>query len=131
MACTRASEQITCHESETVGPYPAFSATVENVKIARDMSDSEGGSTGVFIETESGDDIRFTSSFLDDSQQGTVADRIHQFIFVQQTEPSLAFTLPISLLNVGLGAGFFLVMVVATIVSAFGIIRRSRNRNRS
>src|SRR6188768_3333765 len=79
VACTRSGDQITCRETESIGPYPAFSATVENVKIARDMTDSDGGSDGVFIETQSGDNIRFSSTFLDDQQQSAIADRIHQF----------------------------------------------------
>src|SRR5437762_12605517 len=81
--CTRAAGPITCRESESVGACAAFSASAENVKIARDMSSPEGGSTGVFIETENGDDIRFTSTFLDDRQDAAIADRIHQFIFIQ------------------------------------------------
>ena len=126
ITCTRAGEQITCHETETIGPYQAFSATVENVKIARDMSDSEGGSTGVFIETQSGEEFRFTSAFLDSSQQSTVADRIHQFIFVQQDQTELAFTLPVSLLNLGLGAGFTLAMIVWAAISAARIARQTK-----
>jgi hypothetical protein len=126
VACTRAGEQIPCHETESIGPYQAFSATVENVKIARDMTDSDGGSTGVFIETENGDDIRFTSTFLDDKQQATIADSIHQFIFVQQDQKELAFALPISLLNLALGAGFVLAMIIWAAISAVRILRPAR-----
>ena len=126
VACTRAGEQIACRETESIGPYQAFAATVENVKIARDMTDSDGGSDGVFIETQSGDNIRFTSSFLDSGQQSTVADRIHQFIFVQQDQTELAFTLPVSLLNLALGAGFVLAMIVWAAISAARIARQPR-----
>jgi hypothetical protein len=126
IACTRAGEQITCHETESIGPFQAFSATVENVKIARDMTDPEGGSSGVFIETQSGDNLRFTSSFLDSGQQSTIADRIHQFIFVHQDQPELAFTLPVSLLNLGLGAGFVLAMLIWAAFSAVRIARPPR-----
>ena len=126
VACTRAAGPIVCRETEFIGPYQAFSATVADVKIARDMTDSEGSSSGVFIETQSGDNLRFTSSFLDSGQQSTVADRIHQFIFVQQDQPELAFTLPISLLNLSLGAGFVLALLIWAALSAARIARQPR-----
>ena len=126
MVCRRAGDQITCGETETIGPYPAFSATVENVKIARNMTDSDGVSSGIFIENQSGEEFRFTSSFLDSGQQTTVADRIHQFIFVQADQTELAFTLPVSLFNLGLGAAFVLAMLLWALFSAIRILRRAR-----
>ncbi len=125
VACTRAGEQITCRETENIGPYQAHSATVENVKIARDISDSDGGSSGVFIETQSGDNLQFTSGFLDNGQQAAIADRIHQFIFVQRNEPELAFTLPLSLVNLAFCALFVLALIIWAAISALRIARRS------
>ena len=126
VACTRAAGPITCRETESIGPYQVFSAAVEDVKIARDMSDSDGGSTGVFIETNAGDNIRFSSSFLDDQQQSAIADRIHQFIFVQRDQTELAFTLPFSLLYLAMGVGVTLAILVWAFLSAARIARRTR-----
>ena len=124
--CRRAAGQVSCAETEHIGPYPAWSKSVEHVSIARAMGDSESGPNGVFIETVSGEDIQFTSTFLDMSQINTIADRIHQFLFVQQDQTELSVDLPPSLLNLGLGALFTLALAIGALISAVRIIRAAR-----
>ena len=126
--CRRAGGQVSCAENEHIGPYPAWSASVEHVAIARAMGVSESGPSGVFIETEAGDTIQFTSNALDTNQQNTVADRIHQFLFVRQDQTELNFDLSPSLRNLGLGALFTLAMLLWALFSAFQIIRHARKR---
>ena len=122
--CTRANGHVSCFESETIGPYVAWSKTIENIHIARDMSQSQSNSQGVVAETESGDQVELTSTFLDDNQQADIANRIHQFIFVNQSQNALDFTVPPSLLNLALGGGFTLIMVIWALVGAVRIVRR-------
>src|SRR5258707_13097016 len=85
VSCTRAGGQVSCSEREAIGPYDAWSKTVEDIKIARDMSGSSDAN-GVVAETESGEQIQLTSNFLDENTQADIANRIHQFIFVQQSQ---------------------------------------------
>src|SRR5262249_45126017 len=99
VVCHRVGGQVSCSGRETIGPYEAWSKSVENIKIARDMSGSSNAN-GVVAETESGEQIQLTSTFLDDNTQADIASRIHQFIFVQRDQDTLSFSLGPSLLAV-------------------------------
>src|SRR5215472_3710709 len=87
--CLRVNGEVACSEQEVIGPYVAWSKTVQNIRIARDMSQNESSSQGVVAETESGDQVALTSTFLDNNQQADIANRIHQFIFVDSSQESL------------------------------------------
>ena len=121
--CARVTGHVSCAEIERIGPYVAWSKSVENIAIARDMSQS-GSAEGVVAETEAGQQVQLTSTFLDQNQQAAIADRIHQFIFVQQDQDTLALNVPPSLLNLALGGAFTLVMVIWTLITALRIGRR-------
>ena len=121
--CARAGGQVSCSDSETIGPYTAWSKSVEDISIARDMSGSSNGS-GVVAETASGEQIQLTSSFLDENTQADIANRIHQFIFVQRDQDTLAFSLPPSLLAVAPGAAATVGLIIWALVSVAQIVRR-------
>ncbi len=123
VSCTRAGGQVSCAESEVIGPYTAWSKTVEDIKIARDMSGSSDAN-GVVAETESGDQIQLTSTFLDDNTQADIANRIHQFIFVQRDQDTLDLSLAPSLLAVAPGAAATVGVIIWALVSVFQIVRR-------
>jgi len=123
VSCTRASGQVSCAESETIGPYTAWSRSVEDISIARDMSGSSEAN-GVVAETESGDQIQLTSNFLDENTQADIANRIHQFIFVQRDQDTLAFSLGPSLLAIAPGAAATVGLIIWALVSVFQIVRR-------
>src|SRR5258707_8022320 len=109
--CSRVDGHVTCTDREHIGPYSAWSKTVENIAIARDMSQSNNGQ-GVVAETESGDQIQLTSSFLDDNTQADIDNRIHQFIFVQRDQNTLTFDLAPSLVGLAPGVGITVVLVL-------------------
>ena len=121
--CARVSGQVSCSERETIGPYTAWSKSVADIKIARDMSGSSNAN-GVVAETASGELIQLTSNFLYENTQADIADRIHQFIFVQQDQDTLAFSLPPALLALAPGATATVGLVIWALVSVFQIIRR-------
>jgi hypothetical protein len=121
--CARVGGHVSCSEREHVGPYAVWSKSVENIAIARDMSGSSNAN-GVVAETESGDQIQLTSTFLDENQQADIANRIHQFIFVQRDQDTLSFDLPPSLLNLALGGAFTVALAIWALVSVFQIVRR-------
>ena len=121
--CARVSGQVSCSERETIGPYTAWSKSVENISIARDMSGSSDAN-GVVAETASGQQIQLTSNFLDENTQADIANRIHQFIFVQRDQDTLAFSLSPALLALGPGAAATVILVLWALVSVFQIIRR-------
>jgi hypothetical protein len=121
--CARVGGHVSCSDREHIGPYDVWSKSVEDIAIARDMSGSSDAN-GVVAETESGDHVQLTSTFLDDNQQADIANRIHQFIFVQRDQDRLSFDLPPSLLNLALGGAFTVVMAIWALVSALQIVRR-------
>src|SRR5205807_9989753 len=96
---------------------------VEDIAIARDMSQSSNGN-GVVAETESGQQVQLTSNFLETNQQADIADRIHQFIFVQRAENALSFDLPPSLITLAGGGLFTVGLAVWALVSVLRIGRR-------
>jgi hypothetical protein len=126
--CLRANGHVACSEQEAIGPYVAWSKTVQNIRIARDMSQGDSSSQGVVAETEDGDQVELTSTFLDTNQQADIDNRIHQFIFVNATQESLDISEPPSLLNLALGGGFTLVLVIWALVGAVRIARQLFSR---
>lgn len=123
VSCTRASGPVSCTERETIGPYVAWSKSVEDIAIARDMSGSSEAD-GVVAETQSGDQVQLTSTFLDSSQQQHIANRIHAFIFAEQDQTAFSLTLPLSLLNLAVGGAFTVVGLLASLVAAVRLGRR-------
>ena len=123
VVCRRAGGQVSCSERETIGPYEAWSKSVEDIKIARDMSGSSDAN-GVVAETNSGEQIQLTSTFLDENTQADIANRIHQFIFVQRDQDTLAFSLGPSLLAVAPGAVAAVGLAIWALVSVAQIVRR-------
>jgi len=121
--CARVDGHVSCADQEHIGPYPVWSKAVENIAIARDMSQSSNGQ-GVVAETESGDQVQLTSSFLDDNSQADIANRIHQFIFVQRNQNTLTFDLPPSLLGMAPGAVATVVLGIWALISVVRIIQR-------
>jgi hypothetical protein len=123
--CARVNGHVNCTDTESIGSYVAWSKSVENIAIARDMSQS-GSNQGVVAETEAGSQVPLTSTFLDSSQQAGIANRIHQFIFVQTDQTQLSFNLGLSLINLGLGGTLTLVLLVLAALSALRIVQRGR-----
>jgi hypothetical protein len=123
VVCNRAGGQVSCSEREAIGPYEAWSKSVEDIKIARDMSGSSDAN-GVVAETNSGEQIQLTSTFLDDNTQADISNRIHQFIFVQRDQDTLAFSLGPSLLAVAPGAVAAVGLAIWAVVSVVQIVRR-------
>ena len=121
--CARVGSQVSCSERETIGPYEAWTKRVEDITIARDMSGSSNAN-GVVAETESGQQIQLTSSFLADTTQADIANRIHQFIFVQRDQDTLAFSLAPSLLALAPGGAATVGLLIWALVSALQIVRR-------
>ena len=120
--CARVDGQVSCSDREHIGPYTVWSQSVENIAIARDMSGSSN-TQGVVAETESGEQIQLTSTFLDDNTQADIANRIHQFIFVQRDQTTLTFDLPPSLLTLAPSAAFTVILVIYALVTAVRIGR--------
>ena len=123
VTCTRASGSVSCTERETIGPYVAWSRTVEHIATARPVAGSSDVD-GVVAETESGDQIPLTSTFLDANQQLLIANRIHAFIFVEQNQTAFTLTLPLSLLGLGVGGAFTLLGAASSLVSLVRVVRR-------
>jgi hypothetical protein len=123
VSCARVDGHVNCSEREHIGPYDVWAKRVANIAIARDMSGSSEAN-GVVAETESGEQIQLTSTFLDENQQAAIADRIHQFIFVQRDQDTLAFDLPPSLINIALGGGFTAALAIGALVTAVQLGRR-------
>ena len=84
---------IDCTERETILSYPVWSTTVEDIKIARFLN-ADSGPTGIFAETESGEQFRLTTSGLTADVQQYLANAIHQFIFVNRAETDLTLSRP-------------------------------------
>jgi hypothetical protein len=120
--CARDGSQISCSNTEHIGPYQAWSKTVTDISLVRDMSQSDNGS-GVVAETETGDDIQLTSSFLDDNTQAEIDNRIHQFIYAQTKPSALDFDMPPTLLGLAPGAGVTLLFGIGALISLVRIIR--------
>ena|SRR5664279_436263 len=121
--CARVDSHVSCTDLEHIGPYSVWSKSVENIAIARDMSQS-GFANGVVAETESGDQIQLTSNFLYENTQADIDNRIHQFIFVQQDQSTLTFDIPPSLLSMAPGAVAAVILVISALISAVRIIQR-------
>jgi hypothetical protein len=121
--CARVDGHVSCSDREHIGAYAVWSKTVENIAIARDMSQSSNGQ-GVVAETESGDQVQLTSSFLDDNSQADIDNRIHQFIFVQTDQNTLAFDLAPTLFSLAPGAAFTVILAVSALISAVRIGQR-------
>jgi hypothetical protein len=123
--CARSGGHVSCSDRETIGPYVAWSKTVEDIAIARDMSQSDSsGNQGVVAQTESGDEVELTSTFLDDKQQADISNRLQDFIFINSSQSSLDFSVPPSLLNLALGAGFSVVLVIWALYGVVRIVQR-------
>ncbi len=127
VACQRAAGPVTCRAVETVAGREVWSAEVEDVRLARAMPRSGGGPTGVIVETETGARAPLTSSVIGSDQQEAIANRIHQWLFVQRDEPTLAFRQPPSLANAALGGGIALLVALWGLSSLLGL-RRARQR---
>jgi len=121
--CARVDGHVSCTDREHIGPYAVWTKSVENIAIARDMSQSNNGQ-GVVAETESGDQVQLTSSFLDDNTQADIDNRIHQFIFVQRDQNTLAFDLAPTLLGLAPGVAATLVLALWALISAVRIGQR-------
>lgn len=108
---------ITCRASETILSVPVWSATVDDIKIAR-FRNADSGPTGIFAETDSGEEFRLTSSGLTPDQQEYLANAIHQFIFTQRDQSDLALARPPTLIYPALGGLLALGLTLWLFVSA-------------
>ncbi len=123
VACQREAGPIRCSAVERIGSYVAWAAVVDDVRIARAMSGTNGGPQGVVVETEAGALVPLTSSVLGTDQHDAIAARIHQWIFVERDAERLAFTQPPSLANLALGGGIARLVALWGLSALVGILR--------
>ena len=128
--CQRAAEAVTCTAVERVGGWEAWSATVEDIRIARGMlNNNNGGRKGVIAETQAGALVPLTSNVLGEDQIRTIASRIHAWIFTEPDSDRLSFVQPPSLANAALGAGIALLAALWGAASAVGVAARLMRRS--
>ncbi|MCC7360791.1 MAG: hypothetical protein IT317_15015 [Anaerolineales bacterium] len=117
--------EVTCHRGrtldcaarETILRYPVWSTPVEEIKIARFLN-ADSGPTGIFAETESGEESRLTTSGLTADVQAYLTNAIHQFIFVNRDETDLHLSRPPTLLYPLTGGLIVLGLLLYLVVSA-------------
>lgn len=113
LTCERA-RTLTCRANETILSVPVWSAEVADIKIAR-YRNADSGPVGIFAETNSGAEVRLTSSGLTPDQQAYLAGELHQFIFTHRDQAALRLARPPTLIYpavgglLALGLGLWLV----------------------
>jgi hypothetical protein len=131
VACTRALDRVDCRVVERVGGVPVWSAAVEDIRIARGMTNNNSGPVGVIAETEAGALVPLTSSTLGEDQIRAIATRIHEWIFSAAPTERLEFTQPPSLPNAFIGAGIALVAALWALATLLGLVRARRRPARA
>jgi hypothetical protein len=121
--CQRVGERVRCSTVERIGSYAAWSGTVDDIRIVRGMTPNDNGPSGVVAETQAGDLVPLSSTTLGEDQIRAIADRLHQWLFVEQDSQRLTFVQPPSLASAGLGAGIALLAGLWGLGSLLGVVR--------
>lgn len=123
VACRRDDGPITCRAVERIGSVEVWSAEVDDVAHARSMSGSGGEPSAVVVETEAGARVPLTSTFLGGDQNDAIANRIHQWSFVERDADTLAFTQGPSVANAALSGGIALLMALWALTLVLALVR--------
>jgi len=126
VACRRDAGTARCRAVERVGGFELWSAEVTAVTRARSMSGTGGGPAGVVLETETGALVPLTSSVLGSDQQDAIAQRIHQWLFVERDAQTLAFVQAPSVGNAALGGAIALLVALWGLSALLGVLRARR-----